>query len=99
MNTKPDQQAQPKAVLSSAELGQACQHCGSECNERDELTKAEREIFKLRERELLTRRMLVEAALVFREYAALHRAKGPEHVKKAERNDDMAARIERVLHA
>ncbi len=43
MNTTP-----PEAVASNAELGQACPQCGSDCNERDELTKAEREIERLR---------------------------------------------------
>ena len=59
--------------------------------------EAKRQIHKLTERELLYRRMLVEAAALFREYAELHLAKGPEHHAKAQRNQDMATRINNVL--
>ena len=39
-------QATPNATLE--QQGDTCPTCGSECNERDELTKAEREIERLR---------------------------------------------------
>ncbi len=39
-------QATPNAALE--QQGDTCPTCGSECNERDELTKAEREIERLR---------------------------------------------------
>ena len=41
----------PAKVASNAQLGpgaEACPTCGSDCNERDELVKAEREMERLR---------------------------------------------------
>ena len=41
--------------------------------------------------------LMREAAELFRFYEASHRARGPEHLAKAERNADIATRIEAVL--
>ncbi len=42
---------------------------------------------------------LEEAAALFRSYEQSHRARGPEHLEKAERNAEIAARIEAALAA
>lgn len=44
----PDFAAMRAALTASAAQQDACQTCGSDCNERDELVKAEREIERLR---------------------------------------------------
>lgn len=41
--------------------------------------------------------LLIEAAALFRTYEASHRARGPEHLEKAERNAEIASRIESAL--
>jgi hypothetical protein len=51
MNTTDDTKAAPRGSELSERLGpgaEACPTCGSDCNERDELDKAEREIDRLR---------------------------------------------------
>lgn len=43
--------------------------------------------------------LLVESAELFRFYEDSHRKRGPEHLEKAERNAEIAGRIERALGA
>lgn len=43
-------------------------------------------------------RLLTEAAELFRTYEQSHRVRGPEHLAKAERNADIASRIEHELN-
>ena len=42
--------------------------------------------------------LLKEAAELFRVYEDSHRRRGVQHLEKAERNAEIAARIEAVLH-
>lgn len=42
--------------------------------------------------------LLKEAAELFRFYEDSHRKRGPEHLEKAERNAEIATRIEAVLN-
>jgi hypothetical protein len=41
--------------------------------------------------------LLKESAALFRTYEESHRARGPEHLEKANRNADIAGRIEATL--
>lgn len=41
--------------------------------------------------------LLEEAANLFRFYEQSHRSRGPEHLEKAERNAEIAGRIEKAL--
>lgn len=43
--------------------------------------------------------LLIESAELFRFYEDSHRKRGPEHLEKAERNAEIAGRIERALGA
>lgn len=45
----------------------------------------------------MTSDLLREAAALFRTYEQSHRARGPEHLEKAEKNAEIANRIEKAL--
>jgi uncharacterized membrane protein YccC len=61
------------------------------------ITEQESELERLRARVRGLETVLQEAGALFRHYETLHRAKGPGHEEKVQRNADIAARIEQRL--